>query len=130
MYAYSPPGQILGDNLTTVVCSESYDEVYALMLKESDTNYKIAVSLGNQLFKKDYLPESKYKEEFAQYILDKQREKKLLLMPLHFKMQIIQKKLEDDATAQSIFECRALEPASEGMVLYIQLKYLTKRSEK
>jgi len=123
VYAYLPPAHVLGDKLTMVVCSEIYEEAYALMLKESDANFNIAVSLGNQLLKKDYVPESEYKEALAKYILNKQKENKLLFMPKDFKMQIVQKKFEGEHPNRSIFECRALQPGSEGMILYIQAEY-------
>lgn len=129
VYSWQPPGNILGGQLKVVPCSEYYQEAYDLMLQESDTDYKVAVSLGNQLFHKDYTPESEYKKAYSEYILDKQQQKRLLFMPTDFKMQIIQKKYDGDPPHRSIYECKVLQEGSEGITVYIQAEYITRKSE-
>jgi hypothetical protein len=125
VYSCWPSGNILGENRTVVACSTNYDDTYDLMVHESDTKYKIAVSEGKQLLQQDYTPESEIKQAFVEYILDKQQQKRLLFMPLMVKMEIIQKQYEGDVSHGRIYECRVLQPGSEGMIVYIEAEFLT-----
>ena len=127
VYSWVPSGHVLGEKVTIAVCSESYENAYDLMLKESDTNYKVAESLTKQLLKQSYTPEAEYKQSFSNYILDKQEQKRLLFLPQKTKMQIVQKKHQGDPPYRSIYECKVLAPGSEGMIVYIQEEYLTTR---
>ena len=125
VYSCWPSGNVLGEKQTAIAFSTNYDAIYDLMLQESDTKYEIAVSAGRQLLRQDYTPESEIKQTFVDYILDKQRRKQLLFMGLNVKMQIIQQKYEGDVSHRRIYECRVLEPGSEGMIVYMQSGYLT-----
>jgi hypothetical protein len=125
VYSCWPSGNVLGENQTAIAFSTNYDAVHELMLQESDTKYNIAVSEGRQLLQQDYTSESEIKQTFVDYILDKQRRKQLFFMALKVKMQIIQKKYEGDVSHRCIYECRVLEPGSEGMIVYMQSGFLT-----
>jgi len=128
VYSSWPLGNVLGDNRTVIPCSKNYDDAHALMLRESDTKYQIAASAGKRLLQQDYTPESEIKQQFVDYILDKQKQQQLLFLPLLVKLQIIQRQYEGDVSHASIYQCRVLQPGSEGMTLYIQSNFITERS--
>src|ERR1039458_1095114 len=126
VYSTWPAGNVLGDNRTVIPCSTNYAAAYDLMIQAEDTYYKIAVSEGKQLLhQQDYTPESEIKQAFIDYILEKHKQQQLLFMSLKVKMQIIQKAQEGDIPHARIYQCRILEPGSEGMVIYIQSNFLT-----
>jgi hypothetical protein len=95
------------------------------MLQESDTDVKVAVSLGRKLLGNSYTPESEYVNALAEYASTKQQQRKLFFLRKQVKVQIVQKKYQGDPPYRSIYECSVLESGHKGMAVFIQQKYLT-----
>lgn len=119
VYSYAPPKDITGTKHSMVICSTNLDEINELIRLERRINYDMAVNEGKQLLKQQPAYEANFQEEYAKFILDKHEQKKLLFLPPEVKLQIIQKH------GERVYECKVLQPGSEGMIVFIQEGYLT-----
>lgn len=99
---------------SVVVCSEDYNELQTFMLKEDQ-----------YLFPVSFNPKSKnYENDFEAYVLDKQKQHKLVLLPVNVEVKVLEKVLV--RRADVILKCEVLQPGKESMIIYIQSGRLTK----